>query len=122
MIGGIKFGDLVLSIVERYIFNTVSLSGGSYLRGSTGLFVVWHDGDWRRTLSWLSLASQTLYLTMDGREGSGVRLYNVSCWWNAIKSANLHNWRKLSTIAKSKDGFSFLNVLHFVTNNSANFI
>ena len=26
-----------------------------------------------------SLASQTLYLTMGGRKGSGVRLYNVSC-------------------------------------------
>ena len=26
-----------------------------------------------------SLASQTLYLTIGGRKGSGVRLYNVSC-------------------------------------------
>ena len=42
---------------------------------------------------------------MGGRKGSGVR---VSCWWNSIKSANLPNWRKLSTIAKSKDGFQLL--------------
>ena len=34
LIGGIKFGDLVLSIVERYLIQCPFL-GGSSLRGST---------------------------------------------------------------------------------------
>ena len=34
LIGGIKFGDLVLSILERYIIHCPFI-GGSSLRGST---------------------------------------------------------------------------------------
>ena len=45
--------------------------------------------------------------TVGGRKGSGVRAYNVSCCWNAINSAYLRNWYKLSTFAKNKMAFCF---------------